>query len=220
MRACRQRHSSQCCSWLITAPAQCPLLQSQPSPEPHRTLQRSRADPHLASSLRNHTAPVLRLLHQRQEHSGDRAGAVEHPDTCSRHRLHQTLDIPFLLPGACILHRHRSLQQDTGSLWTQLPLCPTPACPYLEISSRQELVSAGLSLFTMQARAETTPAVSSFCTRRFTKSGLSWPRGRVSAQLAGTRLVPSSVRFQTSPLKASGTPWPPRDPGLCPTARS
>lgn len=68
---------------------------------------------------------------------------------------------------------------------------PRPA-PYLEISSRQELVSAGFSLFTTQARADTTPAVSSFRTRRFTKSGLSYPRGRTTTHF-GTSTQPATA---------------------------
>lgn len=48
--------------------------------------------------------------------------------------------------------------------------------PHLESSSRQELVSTGLSVFTMHAKADTTPAASSFFTRARTKLGLSWGR--------------------------------------------
>lgn len=45
--------------------------------------------------------------------------------------------------------------------------------PHLDSSSRQELVSSGLSVFTMHVKADTTPAASSFFTRVRTKLGLS-----------------------------------------------
>lgn len=48
---------------------------------------------------------------------------------------------------------------------------------HLESSSRQELVSTGLSVFTMHVMADTTPAASSFFTRARTKPGLSWEGG-------------------------------------------
>lgn len=44
---------------------------------------------------------------------------------------------------------------------------------HLDSSSLQELVSAGLSVFTMHVRADTRPAASSFFTRARTKLGLS-----------------------------------------------
>lgn len=85
-------------------------------------------------------------------------------------------------PGSPGSPQALGLQEGASSLRGQLPQpCPCPL--YLEISSRQELVSAGFSLFTMQARADTTPAVSSLRTRRFTKSGLSCPgQGHRSSQ--------------------------------------
>ena len=62
---------------------------------------------------------------------------------------------------------------------------------HLESSSLQELVSTGLSVFTMQVMADTTPAASSFFTRARTKLGLSWGRRQLSrgtsANQAGQR---------------------------------
>lgn len=47
---------------------------------------------------------------------------------------------------------------------------------YLDSSSLQELVSTGLSVFTIHVMADTTPAASSFFTRARTKLGLSCER--------------------------------------------
>lgn len=47
---------------------------------------------------------------------------------------------------------------------------------YLESNSLQELVSTGLSVFTIHVMADTTPAASSFFTRARTKLGLSCKR--------------------------------------------
>jgi len=62
---------------------------------------------------------------------------------------------------------------------------------HLESSSLQELVSTGLSVFTMHVMADTTPAASSFFTRARTKLGLSWGRRQLirgtSADQAGER---------------------------------
>lgn len=46
----------------------------------------------------------------------------------------------------------------------------------LESSSLHEFVSTGLSVFTIQVMADTTPAASSFFTRARTKLGLSYKR--------------------------------------------
>lgn len=58
---------------------------------------------------------------------------------------------------------------------------------HLESSSRQALVSTGLSVFTMHVMADTTPASSSFFTRARTKAGLSWEGGSLAEgpQLTG-----------------------------------
>ena len=62
---------------------------------------------------------------------------------------------------------------------------------HLESSSLQELVSTGLSVFTMHVMADTTPAASSFFTRARTKLGLSWGMRQLSrgtsADQAGER---------------------------------
>ena len=64
-------------------------------------------------------------------------------------------------------------------------LLAAPRRPHLESSSRQELVSTGLSVFTMHVMADTTPAASSFFTRARTKPALSW----VGRQLISRRAL-------------------------------
>lgn len=67
---------------------------------------------------------------------------------------------------------------------TEAPgLLAAPRWAHLESSSRQELVSTGLSVLTMHVMADTTPAASSFFTRARTKPGLSW----VAKQLISRR---------------------------------
>lgn len=68
---------------------------------------------------------------------------------------------------------------------------------HLESSSLQELVSTGLSVFTMHVMADTTPAASSFFTRARTKLGLSWGRRQLSRGPQLTREGKGALAAQT-----------------------
>lgn len=87
---------------------------------------------------------------------------------------------------------------------------------HLDSSSLQELVSTGLSVFTMHVMADTTPAASSFLTRARTKLGLSWGRRWLSSLNREQGPSHSTTRCagqqrEGSPLKSKTClPWTPQ----------